>query len=99
MAYTITPLSGIDFSDTTTVAELALTGGTAPAFGPIGAEVFGSDGRRYVFAKAGATITATSPSCAINVTTFVASATGGTYLSPTASMGSGDYGWFSAASV
>ena len=99
MAYTITPLSGIDFNDTTTVAELATTGGTAPAFGPTGAEVFGSDGRRYVYAKAGATITATSPSCAINASTFVVAATGGTYLSPAVAMGSGDYGWFSAASV
>jgi hypothetical protein len=99
MAYTITPLSGIDFNDTTTVAELATTGGTAPAFGPTGAEVFGSDGRRYVYAKAGATITATSPSCAINASTFVVAATGGSYLSPAVSMGSGDYGWFSAASV
>jgi hypothetical protein len=99
MAYTITPLSGIDFTDTTTVAEIALTGGTAPQFGPTGAEVFGSDGRRYVWAKAGATITATTGVCSINSTTFVVAATGGSYLSPAVAMGSGDYGWFSAASV
>ena len=99
MAYTITPLSGIDFNDTFTVAELATTGGTAPQFGPTGAEVFGSDGRRYVFARAGATITGTTGVCAINSTTFVVAATGGSYLSPAVSMGSGDYGWFSAASV
>ena len=99
MAYTITPLSGIDFTDTFTVAEIATTGGTAPQFGPTGAEVFGSDGRRYVFAKAGATITGTTGVCAINSTTFVVAATGGSYLSPAVAMGSGDYGWFSIASV
>jgi len=99
MAYTITPLSGIDFNDTQTVAEIATTGGSAPSFGPLGAEVFGSDGRRYVWAKAGATITASTTTCSINASTFVATASAGTYLSPAVAMGSGDYGWFSAASV
>ena len=99
MAYTITPLSGIDFNDTTTVAEIALTGGTVPQFGPLGAEVFGSDGRRYVWAKAGAAITASTTTCSINASTFVATASAGTYLAPATTMASGDYGWFSAASV
>jgi len=99
MAYTITPLSGIDFNDTTTVAELATTGGTAPQFGPLGAEVFGSDGRRYVWAKANATITASTTTCTIDATTFLVTATGGSYKSPAVAMASGDYGWFSAASV
>ena len=58
MAFTITPLSGIDLNDTQTVAEMALNGGTVPSFGPLGAEVFASDGRRYVFAKAGDSIRA-----------------------------------------
>lgn len=99
MAYTITPLSGIDFNDTTTVAELATTGGTAPQFGPLGAEVFGSDGRRYVWAKANATITASTTVCTIDPATFLVTATGGSYKSPAVAMAAGDYGWFSAASV
>ena len=99
MAYTITPLSGIDFNDTQTVAELAANGTTVPTFGPLGAEVFASDGRRYVWAKAGATITTATTTCSINASTFVATASAGTYTSPVAAMASGDYGWFSAASV
>ena len=99
MAFTITPLAGIDLVDTQTVAEQALNGGTTPTFGPLGAEVFASDGRRYVWAKAGAAITASTTTCSINASTFVATASAGTYTSPVAAMASGDYGWFSAASV
>ena len=98
MAYIITPLSGIDLVDTQTVAEQTSNGGVV-TFGPLGAEVFASDGRRYVWAKAGAAITASTTTCSINASTFVATASAGTYLSPTAAMASGDYGWFSAASV
>ena len=36
---------------------------------------------------------------AVNASTFVATASGGTYLSPATAMASGDYGWFSKASV
>ena len=99
MAFTITPLAGIDLVDVQTVAEQALNGGTTPTFGPLGAEVFASDGRRYVWAVAGAAITANTTTCSINASTFVATASAGTYLAPTATMASGDYGWFSAASV
>ena len=98
MAYTITPLSGIDFNDTQTAAELALNGTTAPTFGPLGAEVFGSDGFRYVFAQAAAAIGASTATCVINASTFQVTLGAGTYLSG-ASMASGDYGWFSKASV
>jgi hypothetical protein len=98
MAYTITPLSGIDLNDTQTVAEQALLSGLV-TFGPLGAEVFASDGRRYVWAKAGATITTATTTCSINASTFVVTPSAGTYTSPVAAMASGDYGWFSAASV
>ena len=98
MAYTITPLSGIDLNDTQTVAEQALLSGLV-TFGPLGAETFASDGRRYVWAVAGGAITASTTTCSINASTFVATGSAGTYLSPTAAMASGDYGWFSAASV
>ena len=98
MAYTITPLSGIDLVDTQTVAEQALNGGVV-TFGPLGAEVFASDGKRYVWATAGSAITASTTTCSINASTFVATGSACTYLSPTAAMASGDYGWFAAASV
>jgi hypothetical protein len=99
MAYTITPLAGIDLTDTQTVAEQALNGGTVATFGPLGAQVSASDGRRYVWAVAGAAITANTATCSINASTFVATASAGTYLAPTVAMASGDYGWFSAALV
>ena len=97
MAFTITPLAGVD------LANLAQTNpnsaGTAVAtFGPLGAEVFGSDGFRYVFAQAGAAIGVSTATCTINASTFQATHSAGTYLSG-ASMASGDYGWFSKASV
>ena len=99
MAYTITPLAGIDFNDTQTVAELATNGTTAPTFGPLGSEVFGSNGKRMVWAQAGAAITASTANCSINASTFVATGSAGSYLSPAVAMASGDYGWFAAASV
>jgi hypothetical protein len=98
MAYTITPLSGIDLNDIQTVAEQALNGGVV-TFGPLGAEVFASDGKRYVWARAGATITASVATCSINASTFAATGSGGSYTGPTVAMASGDYAWFSAASV
>ena len=99
MAFTITPLAGIDLNDTQTVAEQALNGGTTPTFGPLGAEVFASDGKRYVWAKAGSTIAASTATCSINTTTFVATGGAGLYAGPSVAMASGDYGWFGAASV
>ena len=98
MAYTITPLSGIDLNDTQTAAEQALLSGLV-TFGPLGAEVFASDGKRYVWAKAGSAITASTATCSINTTTFVATGGAGTYAGPAVAMASGDYGWFGAASV
>ena len=97
MAYTITPLSGIDLYNITQVNPNS-AGTSVPTFGPLGAEVFASDGFRYVFAQAGAAIGASTATCSINASTFVATPSAGTYLSG-ASMASGDYGWFSKASV
>ena len=98
MAYSITPLAGIDLVSLATT-NLNSAGTAVPTVGPTGAEVFGSDGRIYVFAVAGATITASLATCTINASTFVATASGGSYTSPTTAMASGDYGWFSKASV
>ena len=98
MAFTITPLAGIDLNDTQTVAEQALLSGLV-TFGPLGAEVFTSAGKRAVWAVAGAAITASTTTCSINASTFVATGSAGSYTSPAVAMASGDYGWFSAASV
>jgi len=99
MPFTVLPIAGVDLTDTQTVAELAANGTTVPSFGPLGAETFADDGRRYVWARAGEAITASTATCSINTTTFVATASAGTYLAPTTTMASGDYGWFSKASV
>ena len=98
MAYSTLPIAGVDLVDTQTVAEQATTSGLV-TFGPLGTETFASDGKRYVWAKAGETIAASTATCSINTTTFVATGSAGTYTGPTVSMGSGDYGWFSKASV
>ena len=96
--YSVTPLSGINLNGITTTNPNS-AGTAIPTFGPLGTEVFGSDGKRYVFAKAGATISASTTVCDINTTTFVVAASGGAYTSPTVALASGDYAWFSKASV
>ena len=99
MAFTTLPIAGVDLVDTQTVADMALNGGTTPNFGPLGVQTFANDGLRYVWAKAGEAITASTATCSINTTTFVATASAGTYKAPVTTMASGDYGWFSKASV
>ena len=97
MAYSVLPISGVDLVNTTTTNPNSA--GTAIAtFGPLGAETFGSDGKRYVFAQAGAAIAASTATCVVNASTFQVTLGAGTYLSQS-SMASGDYGWFAAASV
>ena len=99
MAYSVTPISGVNLSSATQT-QLASDGSTTiPAFGPLGNEVFGSDGKRYVFAKAGNTFTASETSVTVNPTTFVATSTGGSYIAPPTALASGEYGWFGIASV
>ena len=97
MAFSVTPLVGIDLTNTVTAANIAA--GQQVAKQLLGVQVWGSDGRRYVFAKAGDTIGASDTTCSVDATTFVASNVGGTYDSPATAMVEGDYGWFSEASV
>jgi hypothetical protein len=94
--YTATPKIGADFNTVTTAANLAL-GVSADA--RLGDQQWGSDGRLYVYAQADGTISASDADCAINATTFIASASGGSYRSPPVAMAVGDRGWFSKASV
>ena len=94
MAYSTLPIAGCDLVNPQTVTSPNL-----PSFGPLGAETFASDGKRYVFAQAGEAITASLTTCSVNASTFVATASAGTYAGPLVTMASGDYGWFSKASV
>ena len=96
--YSVTPIAGIDLNGVTTTNTNS-AGTAIPTFGPLGTQVFGSDGLRYVFAKAGASISASTTVCDINTTTFSVAATGGAYVSPTVALASGDYAWFGKASV
>ena len=98
MAYSITPTAGIDLVNLTNTNTNS-AGTAIPVNGPLGSEVFASDGKIYVFAKAGGAITASTATCTVNASTFVATSSGGSYTSPATTMASGDYGWFSKASV
>jgi hypothetical protein len=102
MAYSTLPIAGINLA-VITPSDFVYTNGSTleniPAFGPIGAETFASDGKRYAFAQAAATIPAGTTACTVNATTFQVTATGGSYVSPAESMVSGDYGWFGVTSV
>ena len=102
MAYSTLPIAGVGLT-TTAPIEFAYTNGTTaesiPNFGPLGTQTFGSDGKRYVFAQAGAAITASTATCSINASTFVATGSAGSYTSPAVALASGDYAWFAATSV
>mgnify|MGYP000913765296 FL=1 len=101
MAYSVLPIAGVDLNTTTPISFSYTNGTTAvsiPDFAPLGTQTFGNDGFRYVFAQAGVAIAASTATCVINASTFQATLGAGTYLSG-ASMASGDYGWFSKASV
>ena len=102
MAYSTLPIAGVNLNGTTSVDFALVNGSTSeviPAFGPLGAETFGNTGLRYVFAQAGAAISASTTVCAINTSTFQVAATGGLYTSPGVALNSGDYAWFSEPSV
>jgi hypothetical protein len=98
MAYSTLPIAGIDLEVVQTAAEIVINGEPAN-FGPLGTQTFASDGKRYVWAVAAATIAPSTTVCNIDTTAFTVAATGGAYISPAVSMVSGDYGWFGKASV
>jgi hypothetical protein len=98
MSYNITPTSGINL-DEVVYTNPNSAGVAIPVNGPLGSQVFGSDGKRYVLAVAGAAVTASTATCSINASTFIATASAGSYLSPAVALASGDYAWFAATSV
>ncbi len=98
MSYNITPTAGINLDDVVNTNPNS-AGTNVPVNGPLGSQVFGSDGKRYVLGVAGAAVTASTATCSINASTFVATGSGGSYTSPAVAVASGDYAWFAAASV
>ena len=98
MAYSIDPHAGVDLVNVTQTNPNS-AGTATPVFGPLGAQTFGSDGKIYVFAKANASIPASTAVCTVDPATFLVTATGGAYTSPAVAMTSGQYAWFSKAGV
>lgn len=94
--FSITPSIGADLNTITLAADIA-AGKVVDA--RLGSQVWGSNGRLFVYAQANAAISASTAVCTVNATTFLATATGGSYLSPAVAMAAGDRGWFSKASV
>ena len=94
--FSITPSVGADLKGITLAADIA-AGKVVDA--RIGSQVFGSDGKLYVYAQANAVITASTAVCTVRPTTFLVTASGGSYTSPAFAMAAGDRGWFSKASV
>ena len=97
MAFGQTPVSGVDV--TNTIPATLITSGALTVPFAIGTVVNGNDGKLYVFAKANASISASTAVCTVNASTFLVTASGGAYTSPATAMVTGDYGWFSKASV
>lgn len=88
---------GYDLNNTVLATDLA--SGAARPVTNLGVLVQGSDGRTYVYAQANASITASTAVCTVNASTFLATASGGSYRSPAVAMVTGDQGWFSKAGV
>jgi len=93
MAYTDTPKLGVDLAAIIKAADVPTKGHK------LGSQVWATDGKKYVYAQANASISASTAVCAINASTFLVAASGGSYTSPATAMVSGDQGWFSKASV
>lgn len=93
MAISVSPVAGVKLDEVYPAA-------TYP-FGPhrVGEQVWGDDGKLYVFAKASGAITGGTAVCTVNPSTFAASATGGSYTSPATTLALNDLAWFSKASV
>lgn len=94
----VTPLIGANL-DNTNISTTALRAAGVPASARLFDEVFGNDGKLYVYAEAGATISASTAVCTISASTGLVTATGGSYLSPAVALATGDRAWFSKASV
>lgn len=99
MPYNISGTLGSDLNNTITLADRSLVSGAKSPANKLGTQVWGDDGKLYVYAQANASIAASTAVATVNATTFLATATGGTYTSPPVAMVTGDQGWFGKASV
>jgi hypothetical protein len=88
MAFTTLGMSGVNFNQVDTASGFTL-----------GTQVFGSDGKIYVYAKAAADISANDADCSIDATTFAVTASGGAYKAPNVAVATGSYAWFGKAGV
>lgn len=92
-----TPVIGANL-DASGIENVVTT--TPPSAQPrfkLGTQVLGADGKLYVYAKAGGAIAANTAVCTVNPTTFVITASGGTYLSPTVALVANDCCWMAKA--
>lgn len=99
MAFSIEPVLGVDLTNTFPATVYGTTATLQQPPHRIGDQHFASDGKVYVFAKAGGSISASTTACTVNASTFTATGSGGSYTSPATAMVSGDYGWFARAAV
>lgn len=88
---------GIDLNSTVLATDV--TSGADRPDVAIGTIVLATNGKTFVYAQANASISASTAVCTVSPTTFLATASGGAYLSPAVAMSTGDYGWFSKANV
>ena len=94
----VSPLIGANL-DNTNISTSAQRAAGVAATGRLLDQVFGSDGKLYVYGEANAVIAANTAVCTIAAATGLATATGGGYLSPVVALAVGDRCWFSKASV
>jgi hypothetical protein len=94
--FSVTPSSGADLVTITLAADL--TNGKIPN-ARLGQQVWGNDGKLYVYGQASGSIPASTTACTVSATTFLATSSGGSYTSPATAMSTGDRAWFSKASV
>lgn len=95
--FTDTPKLGVAPLNTVLATDLA--SGAAKPQARLGSQIFANDGKRYVYAQANASISASTAVCTVSPTTFLVTASGGAYTSPATAMVTGDQGWFGSASV
>jgi hypothetical protein len=95
--FTISDVPGVDLVSIIPAADITSFAQRPAA--RLGTQVWASDGKQYVYGQANASITASTAVCTVSATTFLVTASGGSYTSPATNMVSGDMGWFAKASV
>ena len=94
----VTPLIGANLDNNNISSLINRTAGVA-ASARVLDEIFGSDGKLYVYAEANASIPASTAVCTIAAATGLATASGGAYTSPATALIVGDRAWFFKAGV